>query len=341
MLKKLSLAFGPSGFEDEVRSIILDEITPYCDSIKIDSMGNIIAFKKGKDSTKRFMADAHMDEVGFIIKGITSEGNLKFDQVGGFDDRMLPGKRVVVGDKRLSGVIGLKALHLTTSEELNSVTKKKDMYIDIGADSREEAAELVSVGDYACFDSDYVEFGENSIKAKALDDRLGVAILINLLKTVRPAWDFYGVFSVQEEIGLRGAAVAANYVQPHAALIIEGTTCADLPDVPKHLQVTTSGEGVSFSVMENSSAAHIEMLDFARKLAVEEKIPYQLKRSSSGGNNAGTIQTSGGGVKTLAMSVPCRYLHSPGCVINREDYENALRLAFVICERIDELCLKG
>ena len=341
MLKKLTSAFAPSGYEDEVREIIIEEITPFCDSVKVDSMGNVIAYKKGKDSSKRFLADAHMDEVGLIIRGITEDGNLKFTEVGGIDDRMLPGKRVVCGEKRVPGVIGLKALHLTTNEERKTVTKQKDMYIDIGVTSKEEALELVEVGDYVCFDSEYVEFGDDMIKANALDDRAGCAILIEMLKKAEPAYDFYAVFSVQEEVGLRGAGVAAKAVMPDFALIIESTICADSDGVEKHLQVTKSGDGVSFSVMERSSLADIDMLEFAKKTATEEGVPFQLKRTGNGGNNAGTIQLAGFGVKTLAMAVPCRYLHSPGCVINRRDYEAAEKLAIKICERIDELCLKN
>ena len=340
MLKKLTDAFGPSGCEDEVRDIIINEITPFCDSVKVDRMGNVIAFKKGRDSSKKFMADAHMDEVGLIIKGITEEGYLKFVEIGGLDDRILPGKRVICGENRVPGVIGLKALHLTTGEERKSVAKQKDMYIDIGAVSREEASFLVQVGDYVCFDSQYIQFGDGMIKAKALDDRVGVAILIEMLKTAQPAYDFYASFSVQEEIGLRGAAVTSKEIMPDYALAIEGTICADGDGVPEHLQVTKSGGGVSFSVMERSSLADSDMLSFAKKTALEENLPFQLKRTGNGGNNAGTIQLAGCGVKTLAMAVPCRYLHSPGCVINRKDYLAAEKLAIKICERIDTLCLK-
>lgn len=341
MLKKLAMAFGPSGCEDEVREIIINEITPYCDSVKVDRIGNIIAFKKGRDSSKKFLADAHMDEVGLIIKGITDEGNLKFEQVGGIDDRMLPGKRVVCGERRVPGVIGLKALHLTTADERNSVAKKKDMYIDIGVSSREEAQELVEVGDYICFDSDYVEFGGGFIKANALDDRVGCAVLIEMLKKAVPAYDFYATFTVQEEIGHRGAEVAARAIMPDFAIALEGTICADCDGVPEHLRVTKAGGGVTFSLMEYSSVANAEMLRFSQKTATEEGIPWQVKKTGSGGNNAGVFQVSGCGAKTLAMAVPCKYLHSPACVINKKDFEAAVSLGIKICERIDELCLKN
>ncbi len=341
MLKKLTAAFGPSGCEDEVRELILKEITPCCDSVRVDRMGNIIAFKKGKDSSKKFLADAHMDEVGLIVKGITEEGNLKFEQVGGIDDRMLPGKRVVCGENRVPGVIGLKALHLTTADERKNVTKKKDMYIDIGVSSKEEAQELVEVGEYVCFDSDYVEFGDSFIKANAIDDRVGCAILIEMLKNAVPAYDFYAAFTVQEEIGCRGAAVVARAVMPDFAIALEATICADCEGVPDHLRVTKSGEGVTFSLMENSSVANEQMLDFAKKIGTEEGISWQVKKTGSGGNNAGSYQVAGCGARTLAMAVPCKYLHSPACVISKKDFDSAKALAIKICERIDELCLKN
>ncbi|MBQ3054313.1 MAG: M42 family peptidase [Clostridia bacterium] len=341
MLKKLCNALSPSGMEENVRKIIMEEIKPYCDNIKIDKMGNLIAFKRGKSSDKKFMADAHMDEVGLIVKNITEKGYIKFDEIGGLDNRLLPGKRVLVGEKAIPGVIGVKAIHLTTSEEREKAVKTKDMYIDIGVQTREEALELVAKGDYISFDSDYVSFGEGLIKAKALDDRAGVYILINMLKKAKPAYDFYAVFSVGEEIGLRGAMVSAKEIMADYAVILESTICADSPTTPKHLQVTRLGEGPVFSVMERSSLADIDMLSFAKKIAHKAGICYQLKRTGNGGNNAGKIQVAGRGTKTLAMAIPCRYLHSPVCVISEKDLQLGEKLAIEICERMDEICLEN
>ena len=337
MLKKLTDAFSPSGYEDEIREIIINEITPFCDSIETDNMGNIIAFKKGKSSKKKFMADAHMDEVGFIVTGITEDGRLKFDEVGGIDDRILPGKRVIVGEKRVPGIIGINPVHLSYPEERNSVIKMRDMLIDIGVNTKKEAEMVAEKGDYICFDSEYKEFGDGFIKAKALDDRVGVAVLIDMLKTANPAYDFYAVFSVQEEIGCRGAAVAANIIKPDYALIVEGTICADSAFTPNHRRVTAAGNGAVFSVMERSSLANRDFLNFAKKLADENGIAYQIKRTGNGGNNAGRIQVAEKGCKTLAMAVPCRYLHSPACVISKKDFEAVRSLAILISERIDEI----
>ncbi len=338
MLEYLCAAFGPSGCEDEVRELLINEITPFCDSVKIDKMGNVIAFKKGKSSDKKFMADAHMDEVGFIIKNIADEGTLKFDEVGGIDPRVLPGKKVLVGEKKIPGVIGVKALHLSSKDEREKSTPINKLYIDICASSKEETENLVNIGDYAVFESEFVEFGDGFIKAKALDDRAGVFVLINMLKKAKPAYDFYAVFSVQEEVGLRGARVASKEIMPDFALVVESTICADMDGSPPHLQVTSAGEGAVFSVMERTSLANKEMLEFAKKIAEEEKIPYQYKRTGSGGNNAGAVGVVGEGVKTLAMAIPCRYLHTPSCVIARKDLESVENLAIKICERIDEIC---
>lgn len=338
MLKILTDACAASGIEDEVREIVLKEIKPFCDDVRVDKMGNVIAFKKGRHHEKVFMADAHMDEVGFIVKNVTEDGYIKFDEIGGIDERQLPGSRVLVGKNKISGVIGVKPIHLTSKDERKSVKKMSDSYIDIGAKSREEALKLVSKGDHVYFDSEYTEFGEGLIKAKALDDRVGVAVLIDMLKNAQPFYDFYAVFSVQEEIGCRGAKVAAAEVKPDYALVVEGTICADSCLVPPHLQVTCTGDGAVFSVIENSSLADRDMLEFAKKVAQTENIKYQLKRTNRGGNDAGVIQTSLEGCKTLAMAVPCRYLHSSGCVISETDFECVRKLAQKICERIGEIC---
>ena len=187
MLEKLTSLCGVSGCEDEVRNFIYGEISDYCDEIYTDKIGNLIAFKKGRSDKKKMMLTAHMDEVGFIVKNITDEGFIKFEAVGGVDSRILLGRRVLVGDKKINGVIGIKAVHMTTAEERSHAVPIKDMYIDIGTDSREETENLLSPGDYISFSSEYTEFGDNMIKAKALDDRVGCAILVELIKTA----DFY------------------------------------------------------------------------------------------------------------------------------------------------------
>ncbi len=319
MLKKLTEAFGVSGCEGAVRDIIEGEIKEYCDGLRTDSMGNLIAFKKSKRSNaKTILLSAHMDEVGFIITKIMPEGYLKFDTVGGIDPRILPSQRVKSGN--ICGVISYKAVHLTTKDERKKAPSVEDFYIDIGAENAEEAEKYIMPGDYFAFDSDYVEFG-NMIKAKALDDRLGCAVMLEALKR---DWDvdLYCTFTVQEEVGLRGAAAAVFGIKPDYALVIEGTTCNDMPGVGENLRVTKSGNGAAISILDSASRANNEIIDLLKMAAQNNGIPCQFKASTAGGNDAGAIYIANGGIKTASLSVPCRYIHSPLCVMHKSDFES-------------------
>ena len=333
MLEKLCNLCGVSGCEDEVRDFIKTEIEPFCDEIKTDKIGNFYAFKKGKTSEKTLMLCAHMDEVGFIVKNITDDGYIKFASVGGIDGRILLGQRVTVGENKINGVIGIKAIHLTTKSERGNVVKEADMYIDIGADNRENAEKLVKKGDYISFSSLYEEFGETKIKAKALDDRAGCAVLLELLKTGEFFYDTWVCFTVQEEVGLRGAVIAGDTVKPDFAIVVEGTTCSDVYGAKPHEQVTVQGDGAVLSVLERTSRADVDFVKFIRRTAEENGIPCQFKRTTSGGNDAGNIQIAGGGVKTAVMAVPCRYLHSAVSVVDKRDYKNLTRLAEIIIRK--------
>lgn len=227
---KLSALSGVSSWEDEVRDFLKAEAAPYAQEIRTDALGNLIVFKKGaKAAGNKLLLCAHMDEVGLMIRHITDDGYLKFDTVGSIDRRVLLGKPVLVGPDRLPGVIGLKAYHLVSRDEEKSVPKLNDYYIDIGAKNREEAEKLVSLGDVAVFTTQPELFGDGLLKGKALDDRIGCAVLLTLLKEELPM-DCTFVFTAQEEVGTRGAFGAAFSVTPELALVIEGTTAADLPD---------------------------------------------------------------------------------------------------------------
>ncbi len=337
MLKELTMLNGVSGKETAVREYIKKQIESYADEVYVDKMGSLIAFKKGKSAEKRFMICAHMDEIGFIVKGITDDGFLKFAEIGGIDSRLLPGKRVYVGENHIPGVIGIKAVHMATPEERKKSVKIKDMYIDIGYDSKEEAEKHTNLGDYIYFDSEYTEFGNGKIKAKALDNRVGCANLIRLIKDADFTYDTWCVFSVQEEIGLRGAKVAAKAINPDAALILEGTVCADTCDTPKHEHVSTMGEGPVISIMERSSRSDIEFVRLIKETAEKNSIPYQFKRTVKGGNDAGAIQVANDGVKTAVISVPCRYIHSAVSVADKIDFENTYRLALAVCNDIGRI----
>ncbi|MDE6591159.1 MAG: M42 family peptidase, partial [Oscillospiraceae bacterium] len=242
-LKALCALSGVSSFEDEVRDYIHKRVEPYADSVSTDAMGNLIVFKRGaKPTGNKLMLCAHMDEVGLIIKSVTDGGFLRFGCVGGIDRRILLGKQVAVGEKHIPGVIGLKAIHLTTAEERKKVPKLTEYYIDIGAKNREEALAQVELGDYAVFVSETAELGIGMLKAKAIDDRVGCAVMVKLLEEELPM-DCTFVFSAMEEVGARGAFGAAFSVTPEIALVLEGTTAADIPALPTERQVCWPGKG--------------------------------------------------------------------------------------------------
>ncbi len=323
MLKKLTETFGVSGYEMPVADVIYNEIKDFCTEISIDNMGNLKAFKRSKTQTgKKVLLSAHMDEVGLIVTDITEDGYLKFASVGGIEPQVLIAQRVEVNGHK--GIISLKAVHLTTAEERKKKLSEDMFYIDIGAKDKASAKNVVRRGDYVVFDSEYVEFG-NQIKAKALDDRVGCAVMIEILKK---EWnvDLYCNFTVQEEVGLRGSRVASRGIKPDYAVVIEGTTCNDLAGVEPHLRVTKSGAGPAISVLDSASRGNDELIEKLKKSAELHSVPYQFKASTAGGNDAGSVCITDGGIKTASVSVPCRYIHSPVCVMNKSDFENCRKL---------------
>ena len=336
MLKKLTEAFGVSGSDETVKELILEEITPYCDNIKIMKDGNIIAFKKGKKTpSKKVMISAHTDEVGFMVKDITKEGYLEICEVGGVDSRILLSKKVYVGDKKIPGIVGIKAVHMTEKKEREEIVPIEKMYVDIGAYDYEDATKYVERGDYILFDSEYISLSQNKVKAKALDDRVGVNILINLLKS-DCEYDFYAVFNSLEEIGLKGAMTASYLVNPDVALILEGTTCSDVLDTKEHMQSTNLGGGAVLSICDRTSVSDRVLNEFIIKLSKKENIKLQFKRTNRGGNDAGSIQTAKDGCKTAVISVPLRYIHSPVSVMDKRDFDAANNLAKAFINNIGE-----
>ncbi len=333
MLKILTETDGVSGNEAAVREIIKREIKGYCDEIIIDSMGNMICKKYGNPNGKTVLLSAHMDEVGFIITKITDDGYLKFESVGGIDTKILLSQCVRING--IKGIISLKAVHLSTKEEREKIFKEKDLFIDIGAKSKAEAEKYVMVGDYCAFDSEYIEFGD-MIKAKALDDRTGCAVLIDMLKKDTEI-NLICNFVVQEEVGLRGARVAINGLKPDFAIVVEGTTCNDLTGIPDEKRVTKSGGGAAISVMDYSSTADCEIVEALINVAKSNRIPWQYKASIRGGNDAGAISIAGGGIKTASVSVPCRYIHSPVSAMNKNDFIACRRLIEKFLEYAEEM----
>ena len=331
LLQRLCQADGVSGREDRVRELILTEIAPYCTSVTVDPLGNIIAEKRGQARPlRRVMLDAHMDEVGLIVTDIGENGELHFKTVGGIDEKVLAGIPVAVGNAHIPGVIGVRPIHLT--DEPDHPIPQKELTVDIGADSREEAEPHVQIGDYIVFCSPYYE--ENGVlHGKAFDDRAGCAALIELIRRDQP-YDLTFVFSVQEELGLRGAKTAAYTVAPDAAVVLEATTAGDLADVPEARKSCRLRQGAAVSFMDGATSYDRAFYALALDSAKQAGVSVQTKQTVTGGNNAGAIHVALGGIRTVAVSVPCRYLHAPMGLIARSDYEAVLETAAVLSARI-------
>ena len=333
LLKELCLLSGVSGAEDAVRAYIVEKIKGHCD-YSVDPLGSIIAFKKGAERPKKkLLISAHMDEVGFIITSVNDAGLLLFDSVGGIDARVVLGRSVLVGEEGLSGVIGTKAVHLLSSDEKETAMPIEKLYIDIGAKSKEEALSKVSLGDRASFMPLYAPFGSGLIRGKALDDRIGCAMMIEMIQSSLK-YDTTFTFVVQEEVGLRGARAASYTVDPELAIVLEATTAGDLPDVAEDKKVCKLGGGPAVTFMDRSTVYDKTLYNFAFSIADEEKLPCQTKTMVAGGNDAGAIHVSRGGVRTIAVSAPCRYIHSPVCVVSQGDLFAMQTLVCLLAERL-------
>ena len=333
LIRELSELFGPTGCEDEVAAYIEGLLPDLADSFCRDRMGNVIALCRMGDvaasDRKKVMISAHMDEVGVMVTEICEDGLLRFDTVGGIDVSVLEGRKMTLGDetKRICGVVASKAIHHKKRDERNKPIPKNKLYIDIGAADREEAEKRIGVGDFGTFDSEFYCFGKDGwlIKGKALDDRMGCAAMLETMESLRKNpieknLDLYFCFTVREEIGLSGAKTVAAKIAPDYAIVLETTAVADLPEVDEAKRVAELGGGVAISVMDRSTVYDRAFVDTALSLAKEREISAQIKRYVSGGNDAGSIHKTGVGVRTLALSVPTRYLHSPSCVASVADY---------------------
>lgn len=331
MLKNLCLLNGTSGDEGSVRDFIINEIKEYCD-YSVDALGSVIALKKGKKMPdKKVMISAHMDEVGFIITYITDDGYLKFSPVGGIDPRVVIDRVVDINGAK--GVIGAKAVHLLSADEKKSTPSFDKMCIDIGAKNKEDAEKYVSLGDYAYFASDYQEFGNGFVKAKALDDRIGCMLMIELIKS-ELEYDTYFCFNVQEEVGLRGSQCTAFSVQSDISIVLESTTAADLDGVTGGTKCCVLGDGPVVSFMDGRTVYDRELFNLAFETAKDNNIKIQTKTAIAGGNDAGAIQGAGKGSKVMAVSLPCRYIHSGSSVVKLSDIDEARKLISALLDKI-------
>jgi len=325
LLKRLTQAFGPSGVEDDLRSLIEEEIRPYCDKVVQDKLGNLIAVCQG--TGKRIMVASHMDEIGIMVTYIEEKGFLRFTTVGGVHIHELRHRRVQFGNG-LVGVISVEKL------EKPSDLKLDKLYIDIGTTSREESEKLIRIGESAVFMGSYEETGQR-IVSKALDDRLGCFIAIETLKRLQTSYEVSFVFTVQEEVGLRGAQTAAFALEPDLAVAIDVTATGDTPKA--HPMAVTLGQGVAIKVIDRSMITPPQIKEWMAQTAQEHQIPYQWEVLEFGGTDSGVIHLSKGGVPSGVLSVPTRYIHSPSETVDRADVEATVQLLLALLENPVEL----
>lgn len=335
LLEKLSNAVGVSGHEGQVRKIILEEIKPFTSDVKVDALGNIIAVCKSTvKNPMRVMLAAHMDEVGMMLVDQDENGFFKFDFVGGLDVRLLPGKAVVVGDDNLVGIIGVKPVHLTTQSERKNAFALENMRIDLGEGQSKKA----KVGDRATFATRFMRMGP-SVSGKALDNRMGVSALIELIKHAPYAVELIAVFTVQEEIGQRGARVSAYAMNPDAAIAVDSTPAFDLPAWDNEENTSYNarlGQGAAIYSTDSYTLSDPRMISFAIKTAEANNIPYQMRQPGGGGTDAGTIHKQRGGIPSLTISIPHRFTHSPVSIARINDWQNTIRLLACILDSISK-----
>ncbi len=329
LLKTLCLLNGTSGDEKTVRDFIISKLPDDCE-YTVDPMGNLIVNKKGENTPKNKVAlFAHMDEVGFIVTYINDDGFVNVANVGGIDNSSLFGKKITINGH--IGVAAAKAIHQCSADEAKKIPEIADVSVDFGFENKAQAEEKINLGDFGYFKSDFVEFGNGMIKSKALDDRLGCAIMLELLQ-VESKIDYTCVFTVQEEVGTRGAMAAAYTVKPDYAIVIETTTASDIPDTPENKKVCKVGKGAVVSFMDRGTIYNKDLYKRAREIANNNGIANQTKTVVAGGNDASAIHKSAGGIKTVAVSLPCRYLHSASIVGSKADMESVKALAKALLE---------
>ena len=334
LLERLCNASGVSGDEGEVRAIVLEQVRPAADEVKVDALGNVLATKRGTTGGKkrlRVMLAAHMDEVGFMLTNDEGDGIYRFDIVGGVDVRQLAGKAVRVSKEHYLGVIGAKPIHLTEEGETEHAIPIDTLRIDLGPEGKK-----AKIGDRATFATPFARLGP-SLRAKSLDNRLGVATLIELVKNAPSNIDLLAAFTVQEENGLRGARVAAYTFDPDLAIVLDATPAYDLPnwDNAENTQYNTRlGGGPAIYIADSGTLSDPRLIRFLTETAETQGIPYQIRQPGGGGTDAGTIHRQRAGIPSVSVSVPHRYSHTAVSIARLEDWENTLKLIHAALERI-------
>ena len=328
LLKRICAAPGTSGFEQKIRELIISEITPLVDEVQTDYMGNVIALKKGKKD-KKVMVAAHMDEIGFIVKHIDDDGFVRFHTLGGFDPKTLTAQRVIIhGKKDVLGAMGTKPIHIMTAEERKKLPIIEDYFIDTGM-SKKQLDKIIKVGDPITREREVVEMGD-CVNSKSLDNRVSVYILIETmraLKNKKVPYDIYAVFTVQEEVGLRGAMTSANAIHPDFGFGLDVTIAYDVPGAANHEKITELGEGTAIKVMDGSTISDYRMVDYLKKTGDKNKIKWQLEVLPKGGTDTAYVQRAGsGGSIAGAISIPLRNMHQTIEMVHKKDIEASIKL---------------
>ena len=339
LLRKLSNAYGPPGYEDEVRDLLRAELEGCADETKVDKLGNVIFWHRGKKGKPLIMLAAHTDEVGFLVRHIEDQGYLRI-HAWGVVPNLLPGQRLLFRGKKggLKGVVGTKPPHIMSEEERKKPVVLDDLFVDIGTCTREEAERRGAyVGMTGVFDVEFTDLGDGYVRGKALDDRAGCFVMAEVFKSLKGSpLNVVAVGTVQEEVGLRGSKTAAYQVDPDYGLAIEGTFAVDMPGMAPHMVPAALRKGPVVTIADASVIAHPTVFKTIVEAAEAEKIPYQFKKIPSGGTDAGSIHLTKGGIPSGTIAVPCRYIHGPAAITSTEDIENTIRLVKAFVDRISK-----
>ena len=338
LLKQICETPGVPGYEKQIRDLVIAEVSPYVDKVSVDNIGNLVCFKKGK-ADKKVMIAAHMDEIGFMVNHIDDNGFLRFVPLGGFDPKTLTAQRVVVhGEKPVVGVMGSKPIHIMSADERNKVVTLNDFFIDLGM-GKEEVNKIVSLGNPVTRERELIEMGD-CVNCKSLDNRVSVFILIEVLKSLKDEeipYDIYAVFTVQEEVGIRGAQAAALSIQPDFGFGLDTTIAYDVPGARDFETCTKLGAGTAIKLLDASAICDVRMIQFMKKVAKEYNVKHQFEVLTAGGTDTAGIQrmTPGGSI-CGAVSIPTRHIHQVIEMCNKSDINDSILLLSYCLQDLDK-----
>lgn len=339
LLKEICEKPGAPGFEEPIRKFVRENVAPYVDEVYTDNIGNLITLKKGNNNPngKKVLVAAHLDEIGFIVTHIDDKGFLRFHPLGGFDPKTLTSQRVIVhGYKDVVGVMGSKPIHVMSPDEKNKPAKIEDFFIDLGL-PKEEVEKLVYVGAPVTRERSFIEMG-HCVNCKSLDNRISVFIAIEAIKQLdQVPYDVYVAFTVQEEVGLRGANVAAHQINPDFGIGLDTTIAYDVPTASPHERITELGKGAAIKIMDSSAIADVRMVNYLKKQAVDHGIKWQPEILTAGGTDTAPLQRTGkNGSIAGAISIPTRHIHQVIETIHKEDIKSSIALLKVALKNINQ-----